>query len=88
MKKPEFIKNKTSVNVSNREAAWKMVDLVFGTDYQQDAALSKKASYPIFVSTVEGEYSTISDHGSMIFIEFRNGGKISKKLNSFTILID
>ena len=88
MKKPEFIKNKTFVNVSSRETAWKMIDLIFETDYQQDAVLSKKASYPIFRSTTEGEYSTISDLGSMIVIEFRDGGKISKKLNSFTILID
>ena len=88
MKRPEFIKNKTFAKVSDRETAWKMVDLIFGTDYQQDAALSKKARYPIYRSTVEGEYSTISDLGSEIDIEFRDGGKISKKLNTFTIFID
>lgn len=37
--------------VKSREEAWEMADRFFPTDYMQDDVLSRRAGYPVYIST-------------------------------------
>lgn len=48
--------------VSKKEA-WKIVDVIFPTDYEEDGKSSKNAGYPIYRSTDKNIDAWISDRG-------------------------
>lgn len=73
MKKPESLKGLRSIKVQSEWEAWLKVDELFATDYLKDDVASENAGYPIYRSTLHGEYSWISNLGCGLELNFSDG---------------
>ena len=61
----------------SKQEAWRKVNLVFPTDYQQDNASSTRAGDPVYRSTAEGHhYDYICDLGSSLEVNLASGKTI------------
>lgn len=62
--------------VSKKEA-WKIVDAIFPTDYEEDGESSKTAGYPIYRSTDKNTDAWISDLGTCLEVNLPKGKTIN-----------
>jgi hypothetical protein len=65
MRGTKYMEDK-NMTVYSEKAAWKAADEIFPTDYIYDSVKSKRAGYPVYVSTLEGCYDYICDLGNRL----------------------
>lgn len=72
------------ITVKSIKEAWKVADKLYPTDYMKDEKASANAGYPIYMSTVEGNGSWISDLNTSLELNIQKG----KKLETVRIVIE
>ena len=64
------------MTVKNIEEAWKAVDEIFPTDYQENTVKSANAGYKIYDSVLGDDHGYICDLGNSLEINFPSGRSI------------
>lgn len=73
--------------VSKKEA-WKIVDVIFPTDYEEDEKSSKNAGYPIYRSTDKNIDAWISDRGRYLEANLPKGKTININIEEDLIIYE
>lgn len=72
------------IKVKSIKEAWTKADELFPTDYEKDNVASANAGYPIYMSTLDGCSSWISDLNTSLELNIQEG----KKFKTVRIVIE
>lgn len=70
-----------SYEVKSRAEAWNIANKLFPTDYEKDDYRSERAGYPIYISTMDGNSSWISDLGNRLELNIAGTNGKLKTIN-------